>query len=116
MVRCVEVFKEFYQTKGSTGDLHGYTLWVLATYMENLSQKIIELVFNTYQIFNKEQHTKIISLTDVLEFNSTFIDKMRRIKIPLPPIDEKKKVIEEVDKDMQYAIDASSCGGGGLGG
>ncbi|KAG5628232.1 hypothetical protein H5410_013450 [Solanum commersonii] len=40
---------------------------------------------------------------------------MRRIKLPLPPIDEKKKVIEDVDKDRQYAIDASSSGGGGLG-
>lgn len=25
-------------------------------------------------------------------FNNRFTDKMRRIKIPLPPIDEKKKV------------------------
>lgn len=32
---------------------------------------------------------------------------MRRIKIPLPPMDEKKKVIEDVDKDRRYAIDAS---------
>ncbi|QCD92538.1 cullin 1 [Vigna unguiculata] len=32
---------------------------------------------------------------------------MRRIKIPLPPVDEKKKVIEDVDKDRRYAIDAS---------
>lgn len=31
MVRCVEVFKEFYQTKQSTGNLRGYTLWELAT-------------------------------------------------------------------------------------
>lgn len=28
-------------------------------------------------------------------------------KIPLPPVDEKKKVIEDVDKDRRYAIDAS---------
>ncbi|WMV10145.1 hypothetical protein MTR67_003530 [Solanum verrucosum] len=69
-----------------------------------------------YKILNKEPHTKKISLTDVFEFNSKFIDKMRRIKIPLPPVDEKKKVIEDVDKDMQYAIDASSSRGGGLGG
>ncbi|KAK9146662.1 hypothetical protein Sjap_006565 [Stephania japonica] len=27
--------------------------------------------------------------------------------IPLPPVDEKKKVIEDVDKDRRYAIDAS---------
>lgn len=29
------------------------------------------------------------------------------MKIPLPPVDEKKKVIEDVDKDRRYAIDAS---------
>lgn len=29
------------------------------------------------------------------------------LQIPLPPVDEKKKVIEDVDKDRRYAIDAS---------
>ncbi|GAU37754.1 hypothetical protein TSUD_102700 [Trifolium subterraneum] len=29
------------------------------------------------------------------------------VTIPLPPVDEKKKVIEDVDKDRRYAIDAS---------
>jgi hypothetical protein len=29
------------------------------------------------------------------------------LQIPLPPMDEKKKVIEDVDKDRRYAIDAS---------
>jgi hypothetical protein len=32
---------------------------------------------------------------------------MKRIKVPLPPTDEKKKVIEDVDKDRRYAIDAA---------
>lgn len=27
--------------------------------------------------------------------------------MPLPPVDEKKKVIEDVDKDRRYAIDAA---------
>ncbi|KHG15267.1 Cullin-1 -like protein [Gossypium arboreum] len=60
-----------------------------------------------YKILNKEPSTKTISSTDQFEFNSKFTDKMRRIKIPLPPVDEKKKVIEDVDKDRRYAIDAS---------
>ncbi|KAJ1407625.1 Winged helix-like DNA-binding domain superfamily [Sesbania bispinosa] len=60
-----------------------------------------------YKILNKEPNTKTISSTDYFEFNSKFTDKMRRIKIPLPPVDEKKKVIEDVDKDRRYAIDAS---------
>ena len=32
---------------------------------------------------------------------------MRRIKIPLPQIDDKKKVEADVDKDRRYAIDAA---------
>nr|GMC69745.1 cullin-1-like [Ipomoea batatas]GMC72124.1 cullin-1-like [Ipomoea batatas] len=60
-----------------------------------------------YKILNKEPSTKTISPTDVFEFNSKFTDKMRRIKIPFPSVDEKKKVIEDVDKDRRYAIDAS---------
>ncbi|KAL9659169.1 hypothetical protein QQ045_018645 [Rhodiola kirilowii] len=51
-----------------------------------------------YKILKKEPTTKTISPTDYFEFNSKFTDKMRRIKIPLPPVDEKKKVIEDVDK------------------
>ncbi|GJN31888.1 hypothetical protein PR202_gb20343 [Eleusine coracana subsp. coracana] len=60
-----------------------------------------------YKILNKEPNNKSISPNDVFEFNSKFTDKMRRIKIPLPPVDEKRKVVEDVDKDRRYAIDAS---------
>ncbi|KAK4730705.1 hypothetical protein R3W88_023693 [Solanum pinnatisectum] len=31
---------------------------------------------------------------------------MRRIRVPLPPVDERKKVVEDVGKDRRYAIDA----------
>ncbi|WMV10144.1 hypothetical protein MTR67_003529 [Solanum verrucosum] len=76
MVRCVEVFKEFYQTKTK----HRKLTWLYSlgtcNINGNFEQKTIELVVTTYQI-------------------------------PLPPVDEKKKVIEDVDKDRRYAIDAS---------
>uniref|UniRef100_K4AWW6 Cullin neddylation domain-containing protein n=1 Tax=Solanum lycopersicum TaxID=4081 RepID=K4AWW6_SOLLC len=55
----------------------------------------------------RSQAPKTISPTDVFEFNSKFTDKMRRIKIPFPAVDEKKKIIEDLDKDRPYAIDAS---------
>ncbi|XP_004508284.1 cullin-1-like [Cicer arietinum] len=149
MVRCVEVFKEFYQTKTK----HRKLTWIYSLGTCNISGKFdpktVELVVTTYQastllLFNssdrlsyseimtqlnlldedvirllhslscakykiliKEPNTKTISPTDYFEFNSKFTDKMRRIKIPLPPVDEKKKVIEDVDKDRRYAIDAS---------
>ncbi|RZC74922.1 hypothetical protein C5167_050408 [Papaver somniferum] len=60
-----------------------------------------------YKILTKEPNTKTISKKDSFSWNVEFTDKMRRIKIPLPPSDEKKKVIEDVDKDRRFAIDAS---------
>ncbi|KAJ0601856.1 putative cullin protein, neddylation [Helianthus annuus] len=149
LVKCVEVFKEFYQTKTK----HRKLTWMYSLGTCNINgkfeQKTVELIVTTYQasallLFNssdrlsyqeimsqlnlsdddvvrvlhslscakykiliKEPNTKTISPTDIFEFNSKFTDKMRRIKIPLPPVDEKKKVIEDVDKDRRYAIDAS---------
>ncbi|WVZ10280.1 hypothetical protein V8G54_014810 [Vigna mungo] len=149
LIRCVEVFKEFYQTKTK----HRKLTWIYSLGTCNISGKFepktVELIVTTYQasallLFNlsdrlsyseimtqlnlsdddvirllhslscakykiliKEPNTKTISSTDYFEFNSKFTDKMRRIKIPLPPVDEKKKVIEDVDKDRRYAIDAS---------
>lgn len=35
------------------------------------------------------------------------VNGLLQMQIPLPPVDEKKKVIEDVDKDRRYAIDAS---------
>ncbi|XP_009401536.2 cullin-1-like [Musa acuminata AAA Group] len=149
MVKCVEVFREFYQTKTK----HRKLTWIYSLGTCNITgkfeSKTIELIVTTYQaaalllfnasdrlsyseimtqlnltdddvirllhslscakykILNKEPNTKSISSSDIFEFNSKFTDKMRRIKIPLPPVDEKKKVIEDVDKDRRYAIDAS---------
>ncbi|GLU07428.1 hypothetical protein SLE2022_243880 [Rubroshorea leprosula] len=149
MVRCVEVFKGFYETKTK----HRKLTWIysLGTCHVNgkFEQKTIELVVSTYQaavlllfnssdrlsyseimaqlnlthddlvrllhslscakykILSKEPNTRTISQTDSFEFNSKFTDRMRRIKIPLPPVDERKKVVEDVDKDRRYAIDAA---------
>eukprot|EP00262_Sarcandra_glabra_P016331 TRINITY_DN5291_c0_g1_i2.p1 TRINITY_DN5291_c0_g1~~TRINITY_DN5291_c0_g1_i2.p1 ORF type:complete len:743 (+),score=148.42 TRINITY_DN5291_c0_g1_i2:157-2385(+) len=149
MVKCVEVFREFYQTKTK----HRKLTWIYSLGTCNINGKFepktMELIVTTYQasalllfnasdrlsyseimsqlnltdddivrllhslscakykILNKEPNTKTVSPTDYFEFNSKFTDKMRRIKIPLPPVDEKKKVIEDADKDRRYAIDAS---------
>ncbi|CAL5346993.1 unnamed protein product [Camellia sinensis] len=162
MVKCVEVFREFYQTKTKCRKL----TWIYSLCTCNINGKFepktMELIVTTYQasvlllfnasdrlsyqeimtqlnlthddvvrllhslscakykILNKEPNNKTISPTDHFEFNSKFTDKMRRIKvltlffvltsichISLPPVDEKKKVIEDVNKDRQYAIDAS---------
>nr|XP_048320698.1 cullin-1-like isoform X2 [Ziziphus jujuba var. spinosa] len=149
MAKCVEVFREFYQTETE----HRKLTWIYSLGTCKMSgkfeQKTMELIVMTYQacalllfnssdrlsyseimtqlnlsdgdivrllhslscakykILNKEPNTKTISPTDHFEFNSKFTDKRTRIKIPLPRVDEKKKVIENVDKDRPYAIDAS---------
>ncbi|XP_022727593.1 cullin-1 isoform X6 [Durio zibethinus] len=149
MVKCVEVFKGFYETETK----HRKLTWIysLGTCHINgkFEEKTIELIVSTYQaavlllfnasdrlsyseimaqlnlthddlvrllhslacakykILSKEPNTKTISQSDYFEFNSKFTDKLRRIKIPLPPVDERKKVVEDVDKDRRYAIDAA---------
>ncbi|KAF0918054.1 hypothetical protein E2562_021744 [Oryza meyeriana var. granulata] len=60
-----------------------------------------------YKILNKEPSNRLISTNDLFGYNSKFTDRMRRIKVPVPPIDEKKKVVEDVNKDRSFAIDAS---------
>lgn len=149
MVKCVEVFKGFYETKTK----HRKLTWIYSLGQCNVNgkfeQKTIELIVSTYQaatllLFNssdrlsyseimtqlnlthddlvrllhslscakykillKEPNTKTVSQNDYFEFNSKFTDRMRRIKIPLPPVDERKKIVEDVDKDRRYAIDAA---------
>ncbi|XP_047045631.1 cullin-1-like [Lolium rigidum] len=60
-----------------------------------------------YKILDKEPSNRTISPSDMFQFNDKFTDKMRRIKVPLPPTDDKKKVIEDVNKDRRFSIDAS---------
>ncbi|KAL3351525.1 hypothetical protein AABB24_019887 [Solanum stoloniferum] len=148
MVKCVEVFKEFYQTKTK----HRKLTWIYSLDTCNINgkfeSKTIELIVGTYQaaalllfnasdrlsysdiksqlnladddlirllqslscakykILTKEPSNRTVSSTDHFEFNSKFTDRMRRIRIPLPFVDERKKVVEDVDKDRRYAIDA----------
>ncbi|CAI9109047.1 OLC1v1008784C1 [Oldenlandia corymbosa var. corymbosa] len=149
MVKCVEAFKGYYQTKTK----HRKLTWINSlgncNLMGKFDAKKIELILSPYQaaalllfngsdrlsyeeikaqlnlsdddvvrtlhslscakykILTKEPNSRTISPTDAFQFNSKFDDKMRRIKIPNPPVDEKKKVIEDVDKDRRYSIDAS---------
>nr|QBG82570.1 cullin-1 [Papaver somniferum] len=102
---------------------HQAAVWVLFNSSDKLSYSDIRAQLNLtdddvdrllhslscakYKILTKEPNTKSISQKDSFSWNVEFTDKMRRIKIPLPPVDEKKKVIEDVDKDRRYAIDAS---------
>ncbi|KAK8639566.1 hypothetical protein V6N13_137941 [Hibiscus sabdariffa] len=149
LVKCVEVFKGFYEKKTK----HRKLTWIhsLGTCHINgkFEPKQIELIVSIYQasvlllfnesgrlsyseilsqlnlthedttrllhslscakykILNKEPSSKSISQSDTFEFNPKFTDKLRRIKVPLPPVDDKKKIVEDVGKDRVYAIDAA---------
>ncbi|KAM3751254.1 hypothetical protein ACB098_04G094800 [Castanea mollissima] len=149
MAKCVQVFKDFYDTQTK----HRRLTWIYSLGTCNINAKFetktIELIVSTYQaaalllfnssdrlsfseirtqlnltdddlvrllhslscakykILKKDPNTKTISPTDNFEFNYKFTDRMRRIKIPVPPVDERKKVIEAVDKDRRYTIDAA---------
>ncbi|RVX22139.1 Cullin-1 [Vitis vinifera] len=105
MVKCVEVFREFYQTKTK----HRKLTWIYSLGTCNINGKFepktMELIVTTYQasallLFNASDR---LSYSEIMtQLNLTDDDV-----IPLPPVDEKKKVIEDVDKDRRYAIDAS---------
>ena len=60
-----------------------------------------------YKILLKEPDNKKVSQGDSFRLNENFTDRMHRIRVPMPSVDEKKKVIEDVDKDRRYAIDAA---------
>lgn len=74
---------------------------------EDLLRMLHSLSCGKYKLLLKEPQNRTVSKTDSFELNTQFTDRMARIKVPLPPIEERKKVIEDVDKDRRYAIDAA---------
>lgn len=60
-----------------------------------------------YKILLKSPEGRVINRNDKFQVNMKFKDRMFRIKVPLPPVDERRKVVEDVDKDRRYAIDAA---------
>lgn len=125
MVKAIEVYKEYYDRKtrtliysmGTCSLKRNYNTKPMSLSYRNVknqlnltNEDIVRLLHSLsstkYKILNKYLNTKTIGQSDTFEFNAKFIKKMRRIKIPMPRVDEKKKVIEDVDKDRRYAIDA----------
>ena len=74
---------------------------------EDMARNLHSLSCAKYKLLLKEPENKSINQDDVFTYNEKFTDRMRRIKIPLPQINDKKKVQEDVDKDRRYAIDAA---------
>ncbi|GMY16841.1 cullin-1 [Fagus crenata] len=149
MVRCVEVFKGFYETRTKHRKLRWIYSLGFCTINGKFESKHIELIVSTsqaaalllfnnadrlsyseimtqlnlnhddvvrllhslscakYKILTKEPNTRTVSATDNFEFNYKFTDRMKRIKIPPPTVDERRRVIEEVNNDRRYTIDAA---------
>ncbi|KAL0800657.1 hypothetical protein Bca101_055832 [Brassica carinata] len=74
---------------------------------EDLVRVLTSLSCAKYKILKKEPVSKTISTTDVFEFNSEFTNGMRRIRVSLPLVDDRKKVVEDVGFDRRHAVDAS---------
>lgn len=76
---------------------------------EDLNRVLFSFTMGKHKILLKSPKDggKSINKTDSFSVNESFSDRARRIKIPLPPADDRRKVQEEVDKDRKYAIDAA---------
>ncbi|WVZ71114.1 hypothetical protein U9M48_019735 [Paspalum notatum var. saurae] len=132
MVKCVGTFSQFYHSRTKHRKLNWIYSLGICNVFGMFEPKVIELIVTTYQIvtqlnlseddtvrvlhslscakykiLNKEPSNRTISPHDVFEFNHKFTDKMKRIKVPLPPSDEKKKIMDDVNKDRRFAIDAA---------
>ncbi|KAI3437587.1 hypothetical protein D9Q98_000040 [Chlorella vulgaris] len=74
---------------------------------EDLTRCLASLTLSKYKLLAKEGGGKGISPSDSFRINAKFTDRMRRIRVPLPPVDDRKKVQEDVDKDRKHAIEAA---------
>ncbi|GMH34701.1 hypothetical protein BSKO_02562 [Bryopsis sp. KO-2023] len=74
---------------------------------DDVMRSLHSLSCGKYKILLKDPEGRLINKNDVFRLNVQFQDKMRRIKVPLPPVDERRKVVEDVDKDRRGAIDAA---------
>lgn len=74
---------------------------------DDLSRALYSLACAKHMILTKASEGKQINSGDSFTLNTSFSDKMRKIKVPLPAQEDKKKVHEEVDKDREYLMDAA---------
>jgi len=73
---------------------------------EDLDRALASLTLLKYKILNKSPAGRSIGKQDVFSINIKFTDRARRVRISLPPIDDRRKVQEDVDKDRQISIEA----------
>lgn len=74
---------------------------------EDVKRLLHSLACVKHKLILKEPDTKSLSTSDTFTNNEGFTCNMRRIKIPMPPVDERKKTQETVDQDRGHAIEAA---------
>jgi Cullin family/Cullin protein neddylation domain len=74
---------------------------------EELDRSLIALALGKHKLLVKTPEGRTIGRDDVFRLNTKFSDRMRRVRITLPAVDDRRKVTEDVDKDRKYAIEAA---------
>ena len=74
---------------------------------EDVRRTLHSLACSKYKILKKSPEGRTISASDSFSYNPGFTDRARRIKVPVPPVEDRKKVLQDVDNDRRYAIDAA---------
>jgi len=74
---------------------------------DDLVKILHSLCLNKYKLLTKSTPEKKILKTDSFAVNDKFADRARRIRIQAPPVDDRKKVREDVDKDRKFAVEAA---------
>ncbi|KAL6784868.1 CUL2 [Auxenochlorella protothecoides x Auxenochlorella symbiontica] len=74
---------------------------------DDLERTLASLVFAKHKLLSKEPMGRTINSTDTFAYNAGFKDRMRRIRVALPPLEDRRKVKEDVGKDRVHIIQAT---------
>ncbi|KAK2076784.1 hypothetical protein QBZ16_005010 [Prototheca wickerhamii] len=74
---------------------------------EDLDRLLASLTFAKHKLLVKSPLSKTVSPNDAFAVNAKFTDRMRRIKIAAPVLDQRRKVTEEINNDRQLAVQAA---------
>ncbi|GMY31752.1 cullin-1, partial [Fagus crenata] len=116
MVRCVEVFKGFYETRTKHRKLRWIYSLGFCTINGKFESKHIELIVSTSQaaallLFNNADRLSYSEIMTQLNLNHDDVVRLLHslscAKYLPPTVDERRRVIEEVNNDRRYTIDAA---------
>ena len=74
---------------------------------EDLKRILHSLTLAKHKLLTKEPANRVIGKEDTFTVNDKFSDRARRVRIPLPPLDDRRKVKDDVDKDRKANIEAA---------